>query len=151
MMPIDVTHVSAGVFARSRGPDQSQPGAQIPVRYGIKATMDGKILEVELTFLCKSVYCCYEHCCHLPLFTGNRWDRLRQEFSDHGVAVEDQLELRLTCIIQDGAVFFDFSKPDPNRRGWYGFKAEDAYQYRVTEYEGITDCDTTLGQRPNSS
>jgi hypothetical protein len=149
-MPKDVTGVFLYIFSKSRGPVPSQPDVHQPVEYGVKATLDGKILDVELTFLKGSVYCCYQHDCNLPIYTGRRWNQLREEFSKRGYIVEDQLELRLTCVIEKDSLFFDFSRPDPNHRGFYEFKTVDAYRYCVTMYEALLDEDNSFGQRPSS-
>jgi hypothetical protein len=55
---------------------------------------------------------------------GKRWGRLRQELSARGLATALPLELRLAVVVEAGSQFFDFSRPDPTRRGWYAFVPE---------------------------
>jgi hypothetical protein len=38
-------------------------------------------------------------------------------------------------------VFFDFSKPDPTRLGWYAFKAVAAYRYEASAVEAGNEQD----------
>ena len=53
----------------------------------------------------------------------------------HGVPAPPRLELLLSCVVEEGAFFFDFSKPDPTRRGWYAFAPVAAYQYQACAVE----------------
>ncbi len=77
--------------------------------------------------------------CHLGLFDGKRWAKLHQALADSGVPAPSKLRLELSCKIEEGAVFFDFSKPDLSRRGWYAFAPADEHEYTVTTTEGDTE------------
>jgi hypothetical protein len=65
------------------------------------------------------------------LLNGKRWDVLRGALAAHGLATPLSLELRLTCVVEEGAVFFDFAKPDATRRGWYAFQPVAAHRFQV--------------------
>jgi hypothetical protein len=43
--------------------------------------------------------------------------------------------LRLTVVVEAGALFFDFGRPDRSRHGWYDFApaVERRYQHMVAE------------------
>jgi hypothetical protein len=45
------------------------------------------------------------------------------------------MQLRLTVVIEDGAIFFDLAKPDPTRRGWYAFAPVAARRYQASTVE----------------
>jgi hypothetical protein len=64
-----------------------------------------------LTFRRGAAYCCMEWGCHLPLFNGKRWDRLRGALAAYAVPAPTQLKLRLTCVIEERAIFFDPFRP----------------------------------------
>ena len=53
----------------------------------------------------------------------------------HGIVAPPQIEVRMTCVIEEGAVFFDFMKPDPARRGWYAFAPAAAHRYQAKAIE----------------
>jgi hypothetical protein len=135
-MPIDVTPIFAEQLAGNRGPDPSDPKHRQAPAYGVTATLAGSVLSVELTFRSGSAYCCYEWGCHIHLFPlGKRWDGLRRLLAAHGIAAPQQMELRRTCVIEEGTLFFDFRKPDPTRRGWYAFAPVAAQRYHGTVIE----------------
>ena len=134
-MAIDVTAILAQKLARNRGYDLLNPDSSCSADYGVAAFIDGSILTVKLTFRAGVAYCCTEPGCHLPLFDDKRWDGLRRELTKNAIAVPPRLELQLSGIIEEGALTFDFSKPDPVRRGRYAFKPEVAGQYQITEQE----------------
>jgi hypothetical protein len=136
---IDVSPILMELLARNRGPDPLNPGSRQPPNYGITARLEGNILEMILTFRKGSAYCCTQWGCHLALTNGKRWDGLRRAFSAHGIATLPSLELRLLCKVEEGALFFDFFKPDPTRRGWYAFAPVAAHQYQVTAAEAADE------------
>jgi hypothetical protein len=120
--------------------------------YGVSARLEGGVIELILTFRTGSVYCCYESGCHLDLYDGKRWNRLRRELAIHGAPIPGQLELRLTLVIEDGALFFDLFQPEPSRRGrgWYAFAPKPAHQYEKIIVEGYGPDivpDTAVGNR----
>jgi hypothetical protein len=133
----DVTPVLAGLLAGNDSPDPLNPGQRRRSDYGVSARLDGNMLDVVLTFRRAAAYCCYEWGCHLALThgQGKRWDRLRRALAAHGVAAPARLELRLSCVVEEGAMFFDFSKPDPTRRGWYAFGPAQAHHYQARMVE----------------
>ncbi|MBX6315292.1 MAG: hypothetical protein IRY99_20630 [Isosphaeraceae bacterium] len=136
-MAVDVTPVFLAYFARNRGPVPGDPEARQPPDYGVSATLDGGVIDLDLTFRGGSAYCCYEWGCHLGLPPGKRWDWLRRELAARGVLVPDRLELRITVVVEAGAMFFDWSRPEPSPRGrgWYAFAPVEAmrYQHNVVE------------------
>jgi hypothetical protein len=132
---VDVTLILKELLAGNRGPNPLDPESRQSPNYGVVASLEGNTLEVVLTFRKDAAYCCMEWGCHLPLLGGKRWERLRRALAAHGVAVPPRLELSLTCVIEDGAVFFDLSKPDRSRRGWYAFAPVTAHRYQITALE----------------
>jgi hypothetical protein len=130
-----VTPVLGEYLANNRGPDPHDPGHRQRPNYGVAAALADGVLDVVLIFRSGSAYCCCEWGCHLGLFDGKRWDGLRRRLAAHGITPPPQMELRLTCVIEEGAVFFDFAKPDPTRRGWYGFAPAAAHRYEARAAE----------------
>jgi hypothetical protein len=92
-----------------------------------------------LTFRSGAAYCCMEWGCHLVLTSGKRWHTLRRALAAHGVAAPSRLVLRLTCVVQEGAVFFDISRSDPIRPGWYAFTPVIAQRYHASALEAGID------------
>jgi hypothetical protein len=137
-MAVDVTALFADRLARNRGPVPGDPEARQPPDYGVSATLDGGLINLDLTFRAGSAYCCREWGCHLTLYHGKRWDWLRRELAARGVSVPDRLELRLAVVVEAGALFFDFSRPEPSPRGrgWYAFTPADAFRYQMVVAEG---------------
>jgi hypothetical protein len=138
-MTLDVTHVLEEMLARNRGPNPVDPDASQPPKYRVSASLEDNILDVVLTFQKDSVYCCMEWGCHLSLFDGKRWVNLRQALAAHDVVAPPSLQLRLSCVIEDGAVFFDYSKPDPTKKGWYAFAPVAMQKYQVSSGEAGSD------------
>jgi hypothetical protein len=132
---IDVSSIVADYLADSRGPIPDDPEHRKRPDSGIVAKLTDRVLEIELTFRSGSAYCCYEWGCHVALRDGQRWDGLRRQLAAHNIAAPPRMELRLTCVIEEGAIFFDFAKPDPKRRGWYAFAPVAARCYQVTAIE----------------
>jgi hypothetical protein len=135
---VNVTPVFAAYFARNRGPVPGEPDAWQRPDYGVSASLDGRVIDLTLTFCTGSAYCCYEWSCHLSLYEGKRWDWLRRELAAHGVPVPARLELRLAVVVETEALFFDWSRPEPSRRhrGWYAFAPAEAHRYQVVVAEG---------------
>jgi hypothetical protein len=133
---LDVTPVFAAYLARNRGPVPGTPDTRQPPDYGVKATLDGATVDLTLTLRSGSAYCCSEWGCHLNLREAKRWDWLRRELSAIGLAVSGRLEVRLAVVVEAGALLFDWSRPDPARRGWYAFAPAEARRYDVVIAEG---------------
>jgi hypothetical protein len=132
---IDVSRILAEYQSRNRGPDPSDPDLRRRPDYGVAASLSDRVLEVVLTFRRGCTYCCYERGCHLDLMNGKRWSWLRQLLDAAGIVAPPQLELRFNGVIEEGAEFFDFARPDPTRRGWYAFAPAAAYGYEATAME----------------
>ncbi len=137
-MAVDVTPVFAAYFAQNRGPVLGDAEARQPPDYGVSADLDGGVIDLALTFRAGSAYCCYEWGCHLNLYEGKPWSWLRRELAACGMPVPDRLELRVAAVVEAGALFFDWSRPEPSRRGrgWYAFAPVDALQYQAVVAEG---------------
>lgn len=132
---MDVTAVIREILSRNLGPDPYSPGKRVTPDYGVEASLEGQDLAVVLRFLSGCHYCCMEWGCHLPIFDGKRWDRVRETFDAHKITIPTQLQLHLTAVVESGALFFDLSKPDPNCRLWYAFSIANAYEYQVSSLE----------------
>jgi hypothetical protein len=52
-----------------------------------------------------------------------------------GLAAADQLELRLSVVVEAGALFFDYARPVPGHRGRNGLSSSQAVQYHVVVAE----------------
>jgi hypothetical protein len=141
-VPVDLTAIFEQLLSGNHGPDPADPAHRLTPNYGVVAALAGDVLEVELTFRSGSAYCCYEWGCHVALSNGKRWTGLRRLLGDHGIIAPPRMELLRTCIIEDGANFFDFGKPDPNRRGWYAFAAADALRFEAQTVEATSDDQT---------
>jgi hypothetical protein len=131
----DVTSILAELLARNRGPDPLNPDSRQLPDYGVSASLEGNTLTMVLTFRSGAAYCCKEWGCHLALTDGKRWDGLRRALAAHRLAVPPRLELRLSCVVEEGAVFFDPFRPDPARRGWYAFAPVAAHRYQASAVE----------------
>jgi hypothetical protein len=138
LVTVDVTPVLTAYLACNRGPVPGDPEARQSPNFGVSACLDGAVIDMTLTFRSGSAYCCCEHGCHLDLYDGKRWERLRRALSAHGLVPAPRLELRLAVVVEAGALFFDFSRPQPSRRGrgWYAFAPEDALRYETVIAEG---------------
>ena len=132
---MDLTPIILELLTNNRGPNPLSPDSRTTPNYGIDATLEGNVLKMALTFHSKSSYCCMDWSCHLAMHNGKRWDSLRQKCADYGVSTPAQFTLQLSCIIEPGALFFDMSRPDRHRRGWYAFKPAEAYEYQATSTE----------------
>jgi hypothetical protein len=138
VVAIDISDVLAGLLARNRGPDPGNPDVRKQPDYGVAASIDGNALSMVLAFRRDAAYCCPQWGCHLALANGRRWDPLRQALAARGIAVPDQIRLQVSCIVEEGAVFFDLFRPDPARRGWYAFEKVEAHHYEASAIEAIS-------------
>jgi hypothetical protein len=136
-MAVDVTSTLVKMLARNRGPNPLNPGTPLPPDYGVTASLEGNTLAMVLTFRSGSSYCCMEWGCHLPFPGSKRWDSLRMALDADEIPAPPKLELRLSCVVEDGAVFFDPLKPDPTRWGWYALRPVPALHYQIS----ATECD----------
>jgi hypothetical protein len=136
-MSLDVTPLFAEYEAGNRGPDPANPTLRRQPDYGIAATLAGSVLDVVLTFRTGSAYCCCQWGCHLELDDGERWDGLRRRLHAAGIESPPRMELRLTCEVESGALFFDFDRPDPTRRGRYAFAPAAGMRYLATATEAV--------------
>jgi hypothetical protein len=133
---VDVSPVFAAYLAGNRGPVPGNPDSRQAPDYGASAFLEGSSLDLTLTFRAGSAYCCCEWGCHLSLPKGRRWEWLRQELHGRGLAPAGGLTLHLTVVVEPGALVFDWSRPDPTRRGWYAFAPADARRYHAVVAEG---------------
>jgi hypothetical protein len=134
-MAVDVTVILQELLAANRGPHPTDHETRQSPDYGVAATLEGNVLDVALTFKKDRAYCCMEWGCHLALFDGRRWEGLHEVLAESGVVAPPSLRLQLSCKIEEGAVFFDFSKPDRTRWGWYAFAPVAAHDYKVVTVE----------------
>jgi hypothetical protein len=116
-MAVDITPVFATYFGRNRGPVPGDSEARQAPNYGVSASFDGVGIDLGLTFRAYSAYCCYQWGCHLSLYEGKRWEGLRRELSGLNLELPSQLVLRLAVTVEPGAMFFDWSRPEPSPRG----------------------------------
>ncbi len=130
-MAVDVTPMFAAYFARNRGPTVDDPAAREPPDYGVSARLDGPSVELTLTFRAGAAYCCYEWGCHFALGEGNLWGWLRRELAGGGLAAPGRLNLRLSVVVEAGAMFFDYARPVHGHRGRYALSPSDAARYQV--------------------
>jgi hypothetical protein len=136
-MLIDVTEILTGLIARNRGPDPLNPGTARKPDYGIEASLERNVLSVELTFRRGAAYCCMEYGCHLALNNGRFWKEMRAGLASQGINISTRLDLRLSCVIEDGALFFNLARPDPIRLNWYSFEPAAAYHYDISARETL--------------
>jgi len=92
------------------------PEPSLP-EYGIAATLDGATISMVFTFLRGRSYCCKYWTCHLSLHSGGRWDKLRRILTAYDIALPEQLDLSIRVVVEEGALFFEFGKPNPPRQG----------------------------------
>ena len=138
-MAVDVTLILKELLAANRGPNPTDPETRQSPDYGVTASLDGNVFDVVMTFKKGRAYCCMEWGCHLALFDGKRWQRLHQALADPAWLHPQACASNWSCKIEEGAVFFDFSKPDRNRRGWYAFAPAAAHDYKVVMVEGASE------------
>ncbi len=132
---MDVSPVMEAYLSANKGPAADDPAARVRLDYGIVATLTGGLLEVRLTFRRGAAYCCFEPGCHLGLFAGRRWNPLRRHFASAGFAAPGRLELRLTGVVEAGALTFGGRRLTQSRPGVYELEPSAAYDYQTTEEE----------------
>src|SRR5262249_51096497 len=137
-MATDVTLILTELLAANRGPSPTDPESRHSPDYEVVAWLECGVLDVVLTFKKDRAYCCMEWGCHLALFDGKRWEKLHQILGDAGIVAPSRLRLQLCCKTEEGALFFDFSKPDRSRRGWYAFAPVVGHEYKVVTIEAGT-------------
>jgi hypothetical protein len=130
-MTIDLTPIFSEHLAGNRGPDPADPNGRQQPNYGVRASLTGNTISLFLTFRAGSAYCCYESGCHLALAPDKRWHALRSRLEMADIPAPRQMEIRCTGVIEDGALFFDFSRPDPVRKGRYAFVPVAASRYET--------------------
>lgn len=134
-MATDVTDALQEFISNNEVPHPAGAGLRQRPDYGITASLEGDCLTMTLTFRSSRRYCCMEWGCHLPLGDSDRWAQLRRILSAREINAPDQLRLRLHVNIEEGAEFFDLSRPDPARRGSYAFRRESAKCYEASSVE----------------
>jgi hypothetical protein len=74
----------------------------------------------------------------LNLPNGKRWEWLRRELTANGLLASDRLNLRLSVVVEEGALFFYLFRPLPSPRGrnWYAFASVEAHKYQAEVVEG---------------
>jgi hypothetical protein len=90
---VDIAPGFAAYLASNRSPVPGNPGVRQLTEYGVSALLHDAFIELALTFRAGSSYFCCEWGCHLDLYEGNRWERLRRELSAHGIEMAEP-----TCI-----------------------------------------------------
>ncbi len=76
-MAIVVMETFVEHLGRNRGPVPCEPGSRCTPNYGVVATLEGDVLEVDLMFRAGSAYRCYEWGCHISFtLLARRWDDL---------------------------------------------------------------------------
>lgn len=85
-------------------------------RFGVDATLTGRVLEIVLEFLPGVRYCCAVPSCHLGL-GDDGFDRLRECLDGDGHDPPYPLTVRCRTLIRPGALFEGRSgandRPDP--------------------------------------
>jgi hypothetical protein len=150
-MVVDVTDVFAELLAGNRGPEPLNPDARQRPNYGVVASLAGHTLSVVLTFRRGAAYCCLEWGCHLALTDGRRWDALRRALAARGIVAPSRLELALSCVIEEGVVVYDTSRPDPTRLGRYAFEAVAAQHDTVSAIEADGQSETEPPAPPETA
>ena len=137
-MAADITPVFAAYFARNLGPVSGDRVSRQAPDYGVSAELRESTIDLTLTFHSESPYCCYEPGCHLSLSDGRRWEWLRCELAALGLPPASRLELRLMVVVEAGAMFFDYLRPEPSPSGhcWYAFAPEPARRFAIVLREG---------------
>jgi hypothetical protein len=134
-MPVDVTNLFATYFGRNQGPRADDPNAHQPADYGLAASLDGETVALTLTFRTGAAYCCYEWGCHADMLNGKRWDRLREVFAASGLVLPERMRMRVAVVVEPDALFFDFARPIPGKRGSFALKPAGARLYEITVAE----------------
>lgn len=132
-MNMDITRGFANFLSRNRGPDPHDAERRVAPDYAVAATLIENVLAIALTFLSRRAYCCVEWGCHLGLHDAQRWDRFREALGSEGVVLPRRLRLRVTVVVEEGALVFDLSRPvHPGR---YALAAAGACRYEADAQE----------------
>jgi hypothetical protein len=131
----DVTATLQELLSTNRGLTLKDGAARVPTEYSVTCFLADDVVEMTLTFLRGRTYCCMESGCHLRLLDGTRWTGLRNALEAAGTVPPSRLHLRLTVVVEDGALFFDFAKPEPGPPGRYSFARSGAHRYEVDAEE----------------
>ena len=129
---LDISHVFDALGAR-RQVNPHSPELVLP-RY--RAALAGNIVDITMTFVTGSHYCCVEWGCHLPLHDKDMWRWLRRALTAIAAAPEEPMRARVTITVECGALFFDVSRPDPAQRGRYAFAPMQTWGYECWVDEG---------------
>lgn len=135
MPPRDVSESIASLLISNRGPVCAGSQAALEGGYGIAATLESDTLDVVLTFRCGHAYCCMEWGCHMGLEANGPWQRLRETLSRQNASLPDRFMLKLYCVVEEEAMFYDLARPDPHRKGVYALAPAKASSYDVTVVE----------------
>ena len=73
--------------------------------FGIQASLQGRIINVKLTFLAGERYCCSQPACHLELDENDGWERLRELLDENGIELTKPSVFKCEMAIRDGASF----------------------------------------------
>jgi hypothetical protein len=133
------TTIITGVFSEwlshNRGSSLSDQRKRIRPEYGLSARLTGELITLKFTFRRERAYCCMEWSCHFHCFDGQRWTGLRRAFARAGLEPPARLMLYLVCVVEEGAIFQDFSRPRA-ALGQYEWRRSWAYAYELVTREG---------------
>ncbi len=113
-LTIDATMLVERFISGNRGADPLLPEERVLPNYGIKAFFDGSTIELQFVFKQGYHYCCDEFDCHLSLFEGARWNKLREVFEESDLEIPSRIRIKGECVIEAGSLFYDLSKPSRN-------------------------------------
>lgn len=133
----DVSEVFLSYLASNRGPDLDGNERTTTPEYGVSATLASNgVIDLTWTFRSGRPYCCDGWHCHLGLFDGERWTRLRQVATSQNVELPPLLTIHGTFIIEEGALFYDLSQPEAERVRRTFKATSSSYEYLDEAYEG---------------
>ena len=143
-MEIDISPVIVSLLSNNLGPSLENPEIKIQPNYGISASCENGLIELELIFRRDAAYCCMEWGCHLGFISGDSWEKFRLVLSAEIPILPDKLTAHLKCIIEEGARFFDLSRPDPQRKDRFAFYSAGPFRYEVSAIEGNSPIERDL-------
>ncbi|MBI1348875.1 hypothetical protein GC163_21600 [bacterium] len=126
---MNISPVFRRILSTNRGPVLGIPTQRHSPDYRVEAFYENGIITLSLVFCEGVAYCCSEIECHLPMKGRKQWDRIRNELQIYDFTPPFPLHVQIHVEIEHGALFFDFSRPDPALRGWYEFKPAQAARY----------------------
>lgn len=133
-MTHDLTAQLLQFLSNNRGPSLDDPAVRVPPDYGVTGFLRGDVVDMTLTFREGRAYCCMEWGCHLALHPP-RWARLRATLESAAVALPERLHLRLTVVVESGAMFFDLFTPVSGQPGRYVFVPSAGQRYEAEARE----------------